>query len=73
MFLFLLLLLLVLLFPLFLARETECKREKKKAFFIPRKINSSSLTWASYCSSALGICPNEEADIVCFAEVFVKF
>jgi hypothetical protein len=61
-FLFLFLLLLLLFFPLCLARETACKREKK-AFFIPVRMNSSSLSWASYCSSTLDFHPFEESDV----------
>jgi hypothetical protein len=62
----------VLFFPLLLARETACKREKK-TFFIPRMMNSNSLSWASYCSSASDFLPIEESGAACFAELLLKF
>ena len=62
----------VLFFPLLLARETACKREKK-AFFIPRMMNSNSSSWASYCSSASDFLPIEESGAACFAELLLKF
>ena len=36
-------------------------------------MNSSSLSWASYCLSASEFCPKEETDAKCFAELFVIF
>ena len=36
-------------------------------------MNSSSLSWASYCSSALEFRPKEETDAKCFVELFVIF
>jgi hypothetical protein len=62
----------VMFFPLLLARETACKREKK-ALFIPRMMNSNSLSWASYCSSASDFLPIEESGAACFAELLLKF
>jgi hypothetical protein len=62
----------VLCFPLLLARETACKREKK-AFFITRMMNSSSLSWASYCSSASDFHSSEEADAACFGCLLLIF
>jgi hypothetical protein len=62
----------VLFFPLLLAQETACKREKK-AFFITRRMNSSSLSWASYCSSVSVFLPFEESGAACFAELLLKF
>jgi hypothetical protein len=52
--------------------ETACKREKK-AFFITRMMNSNSLSWASYCSSASDFLPIEESGAACFAELLLKF
>jgi hypothetical protein len=54
-------------------RGRQLARERKKAYFIPRRMNSSSLSWASYCSSASEFRPNEEADVVCFAEFLLYF
>ena len=54
-------------------RGRQLARERKKAFFIPIRMNSSFLNWTSYCSSASEFLPNEEADAVCFAELFVIF
>ena len=53
--------------------RSKLARERKKAYLIPLRVNSCSFTWASYCSSASEFHPNEEADAVCFAELFVIF
>jgi hypothetical protein len=55
----------VLFFLLLFVQETICKREKK-AFFITRRMNSSSLSWASYCSSVSDFHSSEEADAAYF-------
>jgi hypothetical protein len=49
------------------------QEREKKAFFIQIRMNSSSLSWASYCSSAYEFRPKEETDAKCFAELFVIF
>ncbi len=54
-------------------RGRQNARERKKCFLISERMNSSSLSWASYCSSAWGIWSNGEVSVVGFAEVFVKF
>jgi hypothetical protein len=62
----------VLFFPLLLAQETTCKREKK-AFFIPRMMNSTSSSWASYCSSIADFQLIREFGAACFAHLLLKF
>ena len=36
-------------------------------------MNSNSLSWASYCSSASDFLPIEESGAACFAELLLKF
>ena len=62
----------VLFFPLLLARGIACKREKK-AFFIPRMMNSTFSSWASYCSSIANFQPIGESGTACFAHLLLKF
>jgi hypothetical protein len=48
-------------------------QEREKTFFIPRMMNSNSLSWASYCSSASDFLSIEESGAACFAELLLKF
>ena len=62
----------MLFFPVLLARGTSCKREKK-SFFIPRMMNSTSSSWASYCSPIADFQPIGEFGAACFAHLLLKF
>ena len=47
-------------------RGRQFARERKKSFFMPRGMNSSSLSWASYCSSIADFQWFVEAGGACF-------
>ena len=47
-------------------RGRQLARERKRAFFIPLRMNSSSLSWVSYYSSASDFHSITEADAACF-------
>jgi hypothetical protein len=50
-----------------------CSRYSPLIFFIPRRMNSSSLSWASYCSSTSCFHPFVETDGVCFCCLLLIF
>ena len=57
-------------------REVEgenAERERKKEYLIALRMNSSSMVWASYCSSAWEIRPNVKTGVRCFCEFFALF
>ena len=54
-------------------RGRQLARERRKPFLFPRMMNSNSLSWASYCSSASDFLPIKESSVACFAELLLKF
>ena len=49
------------------------QEREKKAYLILRRMNSCSLSWASYCSSASEFRLNGESAVRWFSEFFIIF
>ena len=47
-------------------------REIRNKYLIHLRMNSCSLSWTSYCSSAWAVRPNGEAAVSCFGEFFAQ-